>query len=338
MKRFASIVAISSFALGAAAQDGKPVPVTVDNFVRAESDMYLANTMKRAGGLARFSHSREVASAEDQNVIRTNRDTLYSAVVADLDAGPVTIALPDAGSRFMSMQLISEDQYVPAVEYGNGAYTFDRKQVGTRYVLFGIRTLVDPNDAEDLRKVHALQDAMRIDQADGPGRFEIPNWDEASRTKVREALVALAATVPDTKRMYGRQADVTPIRHLIGAATGWGANPDKDATYLPFVPRQNDGRTIHRLKVKDVPVDGFWSITVYNAKGYLEANPQKAYSLNNLTARKSPDGSIEVQFGGCDGKVPNCLPIMQGWNYWVRLYRPRAEVLEGRWKFPEAMS
>jgi len=89
--------------------------------------------------------------------------------------------------------------------------------------------------------------------------------------------------------------------------------------------------------VKDVPVDGFWSITVYNAKGYLEANPQKAYSLNNLTAKKSPDGSIEVQFGGCDGKVPNCLPIMQGWNYWVRLYRPRAEVLEGQWKFPEAM-
>ena len=53
-------------------------------------------------------------------------------------------------------------------------------------------------------------------------------------------------------------------------------------------------------------------------------------------ARKGADGSVTVQFGGCDGKLPNCLPIVKGWNYMVRLYRPRAEVLEGRWTFPEA--
>jgi hypothetical protein len=39
-----------------------------------------------------------------------------------------------------------------------------------------------------------------------------------------------------------------------------------------------------------------------------------------------------------DGKVPNCLPIMPGWNYMVRLYRLRAEVLNGKWKFPEAQA
>jgi hypothetical protein len=27
---------------------------------------------------------------------------------------------------------------------------------------------------------------------------------------------------------------------------------------------------------------------------------------------------------------------MPGWNYIVRLYRPRAEILDGRWTFPEA--
>jgi hypothetical protein len=90
------------------------------------------------------------------------------------------------------------------------------------------------------------------------------------------------------------------------------------------------------LTVKDVPVDGFWSISLYNAEGYFQKNDQNAYSLNNITAKKTADGSIAVQFGGCDGKVPNCLPIMQGWNYTVRLYRPRAEILDGTWKFPEA--
>jgi hypothetical protein len=50
----------------------------------------------------------------------------------------------------------------------------------------------------------------------------------------------------------------------------------------------------------------------------------------------APAGGVTVQFGGCDGKIPNCLPIMKGWNYIVRLYRPRAEILNGKWKFPEA--
>jgi hypothetical protein len=45
---------------------------------------------------------------------------------------------------------------------------------------------------------------------------------------------------------------------------------------------------------------------------------------------------MTIRFGGCDGKVPNCLPIMKGWNYMVRLYRPKADVLAGKWKFPEA--
>jgi hypothetical protein len=45
---------------------------------------------------------------------------------------------------------------------------------------------------------------------------------------------------------------------------------------------------------------------------------------------------LAIQFGGCDGKTPNCLPIMNGWNYMVRLYRPRPEILDFTWTFPEA--
>jgi hypothetical protein len=88
------------------------------------------------------------------------------------------------------------------------------------------------------------------------------------------------------------------------------------------------------LNVKDVPVDGFWSINLYNVEGYFEKNQYGAYSVNNITAKKDADGSVTVQFGGCDGKIPNCLPIMKGWNYIVRLYRPRPELLSGKWKFP----
>ena len=79
-------------------------------------------------------------------------------------------------------------------------------------------------------------------------------------------------------------------------------------------PPNNDGATLHRRAVRDVPVGGFWSVTVYNKDGYFTPNSQNAYSLNNIVAEKRDDGSVEIQFGGCD----------------------REEILDGSWTFPVA--
>jgi hypothetical protein len=326
----------ASYLLAASALAQGAFSVTVDNFIRAESDLYFGNAVRDAGGTGKLYHRREPMQIDKQTVIRPNRDTLYSSAVIDLDAGPVTITLPDAGKRFRSMQLINEDHYVVGdVEYGAGTYAYDRQKVGTRYVLIGLRTLADPGDPGDLGQAHVLQEATGISQKN-PGSFEVPAWDPGSQKKVRDALLVLGSTLPDFKHAFGTKGQVDPIRHLIGAALGWGGNPDKEATYLNVTPRDNDGSGVYRLTVKDVPVDGFWSISLYNAEGYFQKNDYNAYSLNDITAQKEPDGSIAVQFGGCDGKVRNCLPIMRGWNYTVRLYRPRPEILNGTWKFPDA--
>ena len=336
--RIAILMATACAALPSAAQTERAgpqaVPVTVDNFVRAETDLYFSNSVI-GGGFGGWHHIRELLPIDHQTVIRGNRDTLYSTRVLDLDAGPVTITLPEAGQRFMSLQLISEDQYT-TTEYGAGPHTLDKAKIGTRYVLAGVRTLVDPNDPDDLGRVHALQNAIKVSQPGGPGKFEIPNWDKKSQTKVRDALLVLASTVTDTRRAFGTKEEVDPVQYLIGAASAWGANAPRDAVYLNVVPAKNDGSTSYTLKVKDVPVDGFWSVSVYNAKGYYEKNPRGAYTLNNITAQKDGNGAITIRFGGCDGKVQNCLPIVKGWNYMVRLYRPRADILTGAWKFPEA--
>jgi len=324
----------------ARAQSPSPVsnsaPVTVDNFARAESDLYMGNAVKD-GGFGKFHHNREPVQIDKQFVIRANRDTLYSSGVFDLDAGPVTIRLPDAGNRFRSMQVINEDHYVVgSVEYRAGNYSYDKNKVGTRYVLIAVRTLVDPNNPKDLDAVHNLQDAIKVEQRGGPGKFEVLNWDQSEQKKIRDVLLVLAQFTGGFQKAFGTKDKVDPVRHLIGTAAGWGGNPDQDATYVSTTPVKNDGTTIYKLKVNNVPVDAFWSISVYNAKGYFEPNKFDAYSLNNITAKKSADGSVAIQFGGCDGEIPNCLPIMDGWNYTVRMYRPRAEILNGSWKFPEA--
>lgn len=324
-------VSMSGLVTSALAAD--TTPVTIDNFGRAESDLYFGSMVKD-GGLGKFLHRREPAAIDNQTVIRLNRDTLYSSAIFDLDAGPVTITLPDAGGRFMSMEVINQDHYVPEVVYGAGSYMLDRQKAGTRYVAIAIRTLVDPTQPEDVKKVHALQDAIKVEQA-SQGNFEIPDWDQASQKKVRDALLVLGSTMPDFRKAFGSKDAVDPVRHLIGTATAWGGNPDKDAIYLNVTPADNDGTTVYMLAVKDVPVDGFWSVSLYNAQGYYEKNDYDAYSVNSVMAKKSEDGSTIIQFGGCDGKIPNCLPIMKGWNYTVRLYRPRPEILDGSWAFPE---
>ncbi len=309
------------------------VPVTAENFIRAETDRYFGAVVKQ-GGFGKLFHRRVLSPIDDQDVIRLNRDTLYSSVVIDLNAGPVTITLPDAGQRFMSMQVFDENEYVVEVVYG-GSHSYTKELVGTRYTMLGFRILVNTDDEDDLKTVHALQDAIKLDQAQ-IGRFEVPNWDAVSQKKVRDALLTLGKTVPDSRKMFGTRDEVDPIRHLIGAALAWGGNPEKDATYLNGTPNLNDGKTVYRLTVKDVPVDAFWSVTVYDADGYIPKNAHNVYSLNSITAKKSADGSVTIQFGGYDGKTPNCLPIVPGWNYAVRLYRPRPEILSGKWIFPEA--
>ncbi len=312
---------------------GDAVTVTAENFARAESDLYFGGVAKDRG-FGKFHHNRELTPLDRQTVIRMNRDTLYSAAVFDLDAGPVTVILPDSGKRFMSMQVIDEDHFTPAVHYGGGSHTLDRKTIGTRYVLTAIRTLIDPADPKDLETVHNLQDAIKVEQKD-PGKFEVPNWDQASQQKTRAALLTLGSTLPDSRRMFGARGRVDPVRHLVGSAMAWGGNPEEDAIYLNVTPTKNDGESVYQLRVKDVPVDGFWSISVYDAAGYFKPNAANAYTLNNFTAKKKADGSITVTFGG-DGSAENSLPISPGWNYLVRLYRPRKEILDGTWKFPEA--
>ncbi|WP_348272061.1 DUF1214 domain-containing protein [Ensifer sp. Root31] len=70
-----------------------------------------------------------------------------------------------------------------------------------------------------------------------------------------------------------------------------GLQSAKGRNLLNFTPPKNDGKTVYKLHVGNVPVDGFWSISLYNADGYFPKNDLNAYSLNNLTAKKGADGS-----------------------------------------------
>ena len=192
--------------------------------------------------------------------------------------------------------IVSQDHSISAV-YGPGKVTLTEESVGTRYVLMTVRTFADPNDEEDMKEVYRLQDAVGVEQAD-LGKFEVPNWKKDQVEQMRETINVVASTVTDTSKMFGKKEALDPVYWMLGAALGWGGLPAAAATYVNVVPEKNDGKTPYTLTVKDVPVDAFWSVTLYDDKGWMPVNKYNAYAFNNVTAKKNEDGTITIHFGG----------------------------------------
>ena len=304
--------------------------VSVDNFVRAESDRMFAAIVAQVGGTGIWSHGFVPTAIDEQPIIRMNRDTLYSASVVDITQG-ATLTIPDAGERYVSVMIVNQDHFINRIFHTAGEYTLTREEFDTDFVMVAARILVNPEDSDDVAAVNALQRQLSIASASG-NAFELPDYDEASHTATRTALLELAKGLSGLERCFGTKEEVDPVRHLIGAAVGWGGLPEHEASYINVAPGLPAAE--YSLTIGEVPVDGFWSISLYNAEGYFEENPLGAYSLNSITSVPNADGSITVHFGG-SADVPNLLPIMEGWNYLVRMYRPRQEILDGRWSFPE---
>lgn len=310
----------------------EPIRVNVDNFVRALSDTYIGDWAEQSFG--EFYHYPEPTPLDGQTVERMQRDTIYSMGVFDLTA-PLTITVPDAGDRFLSLMTVSQDHYIPLITYEPGVYTLTEESIGSRYVYAIFRIFGNPNDPEDLEEVKALQSQIGWEQVD-PGVLELPTYDQETLNGLHAAIKPLGPYIPDSTRALGKKEDVDQVRHLIATAIGWAGNAPEDAMYFNITPEQNDGETPYVLEVPaEVPVDGFWSVTVYNAEGFMWENEYNAYAYNNLTAEPNDDGSVTIHFGG-DPEASNVLPIVPDWNYMVRLYRPREAILSGGWKFPEA--
>lgn len=308
------------------------VTVNVDNYVRAESDFQIKTYAETLGAFGTLVHQRDFYSVENQLTVRVNRDTYYSFGLYDLTS-PVTIIKPDPGDRFQSLMIINQDHSISPTIHEGGTFTYTEEDLRTRYMIVIFRTFADVSDSDDQRIAHALQDRIRFEQAD-EGTLELPNWDEESRLEMMNAINVLAGSLQTTEGFFGEKDRIDPIKHLMGTAYGYAGNPREAAIYLNRVPEYNDGATPYRVTVRDVPVDGFWSITMYDAEGYMVPNEYGAYSFNDTSAERNDDGSITIHFGGDPSRV-NHLPTPEGWNTIIRLYQPRAELLEGRWEFPE---
>jgi hypothetical protein len=315
--------------------DAREIPVTIDNFIRAATDIEFAKYVALGGGVNRLYHFRDMMPVDAQTTVSANRDTLYTTAIVDISEG-ATLTMPDVGDRYMSAMIVNQDHYINKVFHGGGTYVLDMETFDTPYVAVYLRILVDAEDPEDVAAVHTIQDQISIEAASAQP-FVLPPYDEENYEGLVHAAVGLGAYLPDSFRMFGKKEDVDPVRHFIGTAGGWGGLPEQEALYLGIVPNLPVGA--YKIEVPaEVPVGAFWSVSLYNAQRYFEPNDLGAYVVNSVSGKRNEDGSMTVHLGGCeDGRV-NCLPLVEGWNYTVRLYRPAPEILDGSWTFPEVQS
>ena len=254
----------------------------------------------------------------------------FGAVV-DASEG-VTVTVPDTGDRYLTVMVMDEDGYVDTVLHDPGTHELSADLVGGGYAVLIARILVDPTVADDVAEVNRLQGGLVVDAPSArpwtPGLF-----DETSYSATKKALLALGQGLHDSRRTFGTRSSVDPVRFLIGSAGGFGGLPEEEAYYAIRATPQRPGRYV--LRVADVPVDGFWSVSVYDRDGYFDENPYDSYSINNVTAVADDDGAVTIHLGPEPDGSPNFLYVKDGWNYVARMYRPRASILDGTWSFPE---
>ena len=308
-----------------------PITVDIDNYATAEVAFQVDRFMGLGATVNEWLHFRRPTPLDQQRVIRMNRDTLYSLAVVDISEG-ATLTLPDGGGRYLTVMVLNEDGYLNRVFDEPGPHRLTVDEFDTGFVLLVARTLADPTDSDDIAGANQLQDGLVVDAASARA-WASGRYDEASYEAVKKPLLALgAAGIHDSSHTFGRKEDVDRVRFLIGTAGGFGGLPEREAYYVIRADPLPVGRYV--LTVRDVPVDAFWSISVYNRDGYFDPNEFDSYSVNSVTSRRADDGSVTVVFGpGPDG-ADNFLYVTEGWNYVARLYRPRPEVLDGAWTFP----
>jgi hypothetical protein len=142
------------------------------------------------------------------------------------------------------------------------------------------------------------------------------------------------------------------VQRAFVTAVGLGANRPQDAVYptsqadaagKPYIGTER--YVMHFDKGQFPPVNGFWSLTMYDAQFFFVDNPLNRYTLSQRNKfRENADGSVDLYLQHDNpgrGKEANWLPAPQGrFMLMLRLYWPKEtppSLLDGTWTIPSVV-
>ncbi|MFD4669872.1 DUF1254 domain-containing protein [Lentzea sp. NPDC058450] len=198
-----------------------------------------------------------------------------------------------------------------------------------------------PEDKKFLREMkrHGWSPGEPVDLAKMPDVWESA-WPQALAeldTGLGGTPVNGWTTLLDGIGEYGTdyRARAIVARHLLAA------NLPEDAVY-PSTNVDADGQqlagghsyVLHLPADRLPPVHAFWSLTAYNAQGYLIDNPDDRYAVRGEQLVPNADGSVDIHLGpsGHQNWLPT--PASGEFSLVLRLYWPGQQVLDGQWHPP----
>ncbi len=313
------VAAAPDFADIHADNTGDPVPVTLENYEVAESDLAFDNVTKLVGMNTFFHFPTGAFDLDNQTVVRMNRDTYYSAAIIDTTQG-ATVTIPETGGRYLSVMVVQNDHYIDQVflEPGTHEITSD-----TNFAMVAMRIRSNQSDPDDDAAIAALRAGVTL-EVGGNASHVRPNYDMEQLVALRDELTVEGTKLGSLMGMQGAHGTIEPMMHLYGTAIGWGLLPDAQAQYLGSPKFDNDGCYMASYSAPPFNDPGFFSITIYDADGWIYTEDG---ILNEFNMSLNDDGSFDAYFGEC-GDVENNLPTVDGWNYILRIYEPRLDELQ----------
>ncbi|MFD2167451.1 DUF1254 domain-containing protein [Thalassotalea euphylliae] len=287
----------------------KGVKVTTDNYPTHETSRQLVKIQDKVG-VNTFDHKRQLTPTDQQPVVRMNRDTYYSFSVVDVSKGAyVTLPEIDKG-KYMSLEVVTLDHRVQPMVYGAGNHDLNTHIGDHVYALVRLDATYTQEEA------NAIQDKMKI-TAKSDNLFTSVQVDKASFEKVENSLKAkmpgiLKSQGPEaTYGMFTAPTDgskelFTKEKYAVGAAIGWGGAQLVDNVYE--VSGNYPADKCHQATFEDPKNKAFWSVTVYDKKGFMFND---LANVSSNTAKPNADGTYTVSFG-CGKDAVNNIPTMEG--------------------------
>ena len=312
------------------------VSVNKSNYAKAETTDILKDYIRKISkstcsrGIGVLMHQRSAMDPAERTILRPNFDTLYSFAVLDLST-PATIELPQI-NRYQILEIVSGEHWIPLVSDKPGTYQITQDLTGSRYAFAIIRTQVNMQDKVDLKNAGEAQDKIVLLQ-DSQGGFEQKtNFNRDEILSLRAMYNKRRQPEGITSEMiFGKKGEISPEMRNLGVAIGWGGLPKEGAVYP--MPKTIKSTSPQRLIMKNVPMEkgSFWSVTVYDEKGYSTG---KHYNVNSAFAKKSKNNEYIINFGGSEDQ-DNFLNIFPGWNAVIRIYSPTKDFFNGSWEIPQ---
>ncbi|MGD8110426.1 DUF1214 domain-containing protein [Vibrio sp. TRT 17S01] len=313
------------------------VKVTDKNFALAETDLYFSQQLERQP-INVFDHNRDSVTVENQMIIRSNTDLLYSTAVVDVSKG-ATFRLAK-GDAYQIMHFFNNNHDNHMAIYGGEEIYIDSKIAGSDYIYILMRTATTAG----MDEAHRLQDAAVIDAKSAIPFKPAEDWDSASRDEIRAKWEKQVTSINTAKAFTtGITASSDNKDFMIGTASGWAGLPADYAIYATRAGIGKVGCSSVTFKQPSLSYDkgGYWSITAYSGEGWLMTNQN---SVDSTSVRQNKDGSYTIHFvpeGEICGAKSNVIEVNdEGWNFVLRAYRPidKTKAVEEMQNFPNAIA